>query len=108
VCCSCREQVRDLRVQEFFRKLIVGVTAPSDLTGSIIVKILQVVKAGTYNKWLEPRNKSPVFAIPYLSLSHLSLYILHASIVYILTCLIYLCFIDIQAWVVLISFILLY
>ena len=42
-----REQVRDLRVQEFLRELIVGVVATSDLAGSIIVKILQVVKAGT-------------------------------------------------------------
>ena len=28
-----REQVRDLRVQEFLRELVVGVTAPSDLEG---------------------------------------------------------------------------
>jgi len=30
-----REQVRDLRVQEFLRELVVGVAAPSDLTGSL-------------------------------------------------------------------------
>ena len=30
-----REQVRDLRVQEFLRELIVGVAAPSDLVGSL-------------------------------------------------------------------------
>ena len=35
-----REQMRDLRVQEFLRELVVGVTTPSDLTRSIIVKIL--------------------------------------------------------------------
>ena len=32
--------MRDLRVQEFLRELIVGVAAPSDLAGSILVKIL--------------------------------------------------------------------
>ena len=35
-----REQVRDLKVQEFLRELVVGVAAPSDLAGSIIVEIL--------------------------------------------------------------------
>ena len=35
-----REQVRDLRVKEFLRELIVGVAAPNDLAGSILVKIL--------------------------------------------------------------------
>ena len=35
-----QEQVRNLRVQEFLRELIVGVAAPSDLTGSILVEIL--------------------------------------------------------------------
>ena len=32
--------MRDLRVQEFLRELTVGVAAPSDLAGSIIVEIL--------------------------------------------------------------------
>jgi len=35
-----REQLRDLRVQEFLRKLVVGVAAPSDFTGSFIVESL--------------------------------------------------------------------
>jgi len=39
-----REQVRDLQVQEFLRKLVVGVAAPSDLTGSILVEILHSVE----------------------------------------------------------------
>ena len=30
-----REKVKDLRVQEFLRELIVGVAAPSDLQGSL-------------------------------------------------------------------------
>ena len=38
------EQVRDLRVQEFLRELVVGVEAPSDLVGSITVKILHSVE----------------------------------------------------------------
>jgi len=33
------KQVRDLRVQEFLRELVVGVATPSDLAGSIIVEI---------------------------------------------------------------------
>jgi len=39
--------VRDLRVQEFLRELIVGVMAPSDLAGSFIVKSFIVVKTRT-------------------------------------------------------------
>jgi len=35
-----REQVRDLRVQEFLRELVVGVAALSELAGSILLKIL--------------------------------------------------------------------
>ena len=31
--------MRDLRVQEFLRELVVGVATPSDLAGSIIVEI---------------------------------------------------------------------
>ena len=41
-----REQVRDLRVQEFLRELIVGVAAPSDLAGSILVEMLHSVEGG--------------------------------------------------------------
>jgi len=38
--------VRDLRVQEFLRELIIGVVESSDLTGSFIVESFIVVKAG--------------------------------------------------------------
>ena len=38
-----REQVRDLRVQEFLMELVVGVAASGDLAGSTIVKILHTV-----------------------------------------------------------------
>ena len=41
-----REQVRNLRVQEFLRELVVGVMAPSDLAGSILVEILHSVEVG--------------------------------------------------------------
>ena len=39
-----REQLRDLRVQEFLKELIVGVAALSDLAGSIIVEIFHSVE----------------------------------------------------------------
>ena len=41
-----REQVRDLRVQEFLRELVVGVAAPSGLTRSIIIEILHSGEGG--------------------------------------------------------------
>ena len=48
--CLCvlflREQVRDLQVQEFLRELVVGVVAPSDFAGSILVEILHSVEGG--------------------------------------------------------------
>jgi len=45
-----RKQVRDLRVQEFLRELVVGIAALSDLTGSILMKILHSVKGGDVEK----------------------------------------------------------
>ena len=41
-----QEQVRDLRVQEFLKELVVGVAAPSDIARSILVKILHSVEGG--------------------------------------------------------------
>ena len=38
--------MRELRVQEFLRELVVGVAAPSDLVGSIIVEILHSIEGG--------------------------------------------------------------
>ena len=79
-----QEQVRDLRVQEFLRELVVGVAALSDLAGSILVKILHSVEGG------EPQNNSPVFAIAHLSLTRVFIYymiILFISII----CLIFTC-----------------
>jgi len=82
------------------RELVVGVAATSGLTGSFLVEILIAVKAETYSKWLEPRNKSPVFTIALLSLSSLvfNLACSYCSYLYMLD--IYLCIIDILAWVV--------
>ena len=44
--CILREQVRDLRVQEFLREFVVGVATPSDLVGSILVKMLHSGEGG--------------------------------------------------------------
>ena len=41
-----REQVRELHVQEFLREHVVSIAAPSDLAGSILVKILHSVEGG--------------------------------------------------------------
>ena len=38
--------MRDLRVQEFLRELVVGVATPSDLAGSILVKNFHSVEGG--------------------------------------------------------------
>jgi len=66
-----REQVRDLWVQEFLRELVVGVAAPSDLAGLIIIEILHCDEDGDVEQVLEPRNNSPMFAIAHLSLNSL-------------------------------------
>ena len=39
-----QKQVRDLRVQEFLKELVVGVAAPSGVAGSILLKILHSVE----------------------------------------------------------------
>ena len=41
-----QEQVRDLQVQELLRELVVGVAAPGDLAGSILVKIFHSGEGG--------------------------------------------------------------
>ena len=38
--------MRDLRVQELLRELVVGIAAPSDLAGSILVGILHSGEGG--------------------------------------------------------------
>jgi len=77
-----REQVRDLRVQEFLREILVSVAAPGDLAGSILLKILHSVEGGTYSKCaLTSKQFSRVCNCS--SLSHLCLYIMHAFIVHL-------------------------
>ena len=61
--CSCGNK-RGTRESEE----LLGIAAPSDPVGSIIVEILHSVEGGRRVRVLEPRNKSPVFAIA-LSLS---------------------------------------
>ena len=94
-----------LRVQEFLRELVVGVMTPSDLGRSIRVKILHSGEGGGIEQ-VAQTSKQISRICDCLSLSHLCLYILHAFIVYILTCLIYLCFIDIHCFNILHSLVL--
>ena len=62
--------MRDLQVQESLRELIVGVTAPGDLAGSILVKILHSGKGRDVEQMCSKlKTNSLVFAIAYLSLS---------------------------------------
>ena len=62
---------------------LVDVAAPSDPMGSFLVEILHSVEGGDVEqRVLEPRNKSPVFAIA-LSISHLSLYLAYAYCLYL-------------------------
>ena len=84
-----REQVRNLRVQEFLRELIVGVAAPSDLEGSILVEIFYSVEG----RDVEQVSSNLKIILLYLRLliSLLCLYILHTYIVHIFICLIYAC-----------------
>ena len=75
--------MRDLWVQKFLRKLVVGVAAPGDLAGSILVEILHSGEGGDVEQVARTSKYSPMLAI-----THLCLYTLHAHIVHIITCLI--------------------
>ena len=78
-----QEQVRDLRVQEFLRELIVGVATPSDLARSILVKILHCDESGDV-KQVVRISKQFSRVCDCSSLSHsLVFYIFHAYIVHI-------------------------
>ena len=79
-----QEQVRNLRVQEFLRELVIGVAASSDLAGSILVEILYSFEGGD----IEQGCSNLKTILPYLRLLSLSLSL---SLVFIyLTCLSYL------------------
>ena len=87
-----REQVRDLQVQEFLREIVIGVAAPSDLAGSILVEILHCGEGGDVEQVTQTSKQISRVCV-WLSLSFYSLvfYILHAFIVYIFICLIHSC-----------------
>ena len=91
--------MRNLRVQKFLRELAVGVAAPSDLAGSIIVGILHCGEGGDVEQ-VTRTLKQISRVCGYLSLPlSLMFYILHALIVYIYYMLdIPFCFIYIHAW----------
>ena len=74
------EQVRDLRVQEFLRELVVGVAAPSDLAGSILVKILHSIEGGDVEQVCSNLETNLSYLRLLISLS-LVFYILHVLIV---------------------------
>ena len=77
-----REQVRDLQVQEFLRELVIGVAAPSDLAGSILVEILHSIEDGDEEKRCS--NLEIVLSCLRLLISlSLVFYFLHALIVHI-------------------------
>ena len=68
-----------LRVQEFLREFVVGVAAPSDLVGSIIVEILHIGEGGDVEQVSRTsKQTSRVCDFSSLSLSlstHLCLYL---------------------------------
>jgi len=90
------EQVRDLWAQEFLRELIVGVAAPSNLTGSFLVKILHGGEGGNVEQVARPMKQIPrvcdclSLSIVFISYLHLLLHLYMLDIP--------LCFIDIYAW----------
>jgi len=91
--------VRDLQVQEFLRELVVDVTAPTDLAGSILVEFLHSIEGGDVKQVCSNLE----IILPCLRLlislshTHLCLYISYAYIIYLFICLIYLRLNDI-AW----------
>ena len=88
--------MRDLRVQEFLTELVVGVVAPSDLTGSIIMEILHSGEGGDVEQ-VTRTSKQISRVCECLSLS----FSLVFYIFYMLDIL--LCFTYIYAWVYLLT-----
>jgi len=68
----------------------VGVAAPSDLVGSILVEILHSVEGGDVEQGCS-NLKINLPCLRLLSLSLTCVYILHAHIIFIFICLIYSC-----------------
>jgi len=86
--------VGDLWAQDFLRELLVGVAAPSDLAGSILVKILHSVESENVEEVCS-NFETILPCLQLLTLSHLYLYL---ACLYCLSFLylIYLCLIDIR------------
>jgi len=70
-----REQIRNLRVQEFLRELVVGVTALNDLAGSIIAEILHSGEGGDVEQVCSNLKTNLPCLRLLISLSHLCLYL---------------------------------
>ena len=68
-----REQMRDLRVHEFLRELVVGIAAPGDLAGLFLVEILHCGEGENVKQVTRTLKYSLVFAIAQLSLNLLVL-----------------------------------
>jgi len=80
--------VRDLRVQEFLRDLV-RVATSSDLAGSIIVELFHCSEGRDVEQvGRSLKQFSRVCDCSFSLFIHLCLYILHAHIVHIFTCLI--------------------
>ena len=96
--------MRDLRVQEFLRELIVGVPALSDLMGSILVKILHCGEGGDVEKVARISKQILPCLRLLISLStHLCLISYLHLLLHLYMLDIYLCLIVIYAWDCLIS-----
>ena len=89
-----QEQVRDLRVQEFLRELVVGVATPSDLGGSILVKIFHSVKDMDVNQVCSILETNLPCLRLLLSLSLVFIYLacLYCSYLYMLDILVLNCY----------------
>ena len=75
--------MRDLRVQEYLRDLVVGGVAPSDLGGSILVKILYSIEGGDIEQVSSNLEIILLCLRLLISLNSLVFYILHVLIVHI-------------------------
>ena len=86
-CVVLAKKIRDLRVQEFLRELVVSVATPSDFAGSIIVEILHSVEGGDVEQGcsnLETNLSCLRLLSLYLSLVFIYLACLHCLSLYML------------------------
>jgi len=83
--------VRDLRVQEFLKELVVSVAAPGDLAGSFLVKILHCGEGDDVEQVDRSSKQISRVTIAHLSLNSLVIISYLLLIVYIFICLIFTC-----------------